>query len=309
MADVDLTFPLVPRVRLLGLPFGTFHSKRRGIGSDVAGTRQYVPGDDVGAIDWRASARLSSARDSDEFIVRDRFADEAPRVVVLCDRRPAMALYPPGFPWLRKAEAMRVVVTMIAASAARARSPFGYLDLAEDEPFWNPPTSEPELALVAAEYGGRPFSATRDNVQRGLEFLRLARVSMPPGSFVFVCSDYLVESPPDPWLAALDQGWEVVPVVVQDPTWEQSFPDVSGVTLPVVEAESGSLATMRLRRSQATHLRLEHERRLRTRQDELAALGAEPVVVGTTEPGTIWETFMAWADRRTELLHTWQLSA
>ena len=70
MPGADLTFPLVPRRRLIGLSFGGMHSARRGTGSDVAGSRPYRPGDDVDSIDWAASARLSSVRDSDEFVVR-----------------------------------------------------------------------------------------------------------------------------------------------------------------------------------------------------------------------------------------------
>ena len=85
-------FPLVPRRRVIGLAFGGVRSARRGIGSDVASTREYHPGDDVGWMDWAASAKLSAARGDDEFIVRERFADEAPRVVVLCDRRPSMSI-------------------------------------------------------------------------------------------------------------------------------------------------------------------------------------------------------------------------
>ena len=56
------TFPLIPRRRVLGLAFGGLHSARRGAGSDVAASRPYRPGDDVGKIDWPASARLSLAR-------------------------------------------------------------------------------------------------------------------------------------------------------------------------------------------------------------------------------------------------------
>src|SRR5437763_10547446 len=82
-------------------------SVRRGAGSDVAGSRPYRPGDDAHAIDWAASARLSSAHGADEFIVREYLAEEAPRVVVLSDRRPAMSLFPRPLPWLDKPEAMR----------------------------------------------------------------------------------------------------------------------------------------------------------------------------------------------------------
>ena len=51
------------------------HSARRGTGSDVAGSRRYVPGDDVKAIDWASSARLSSARGADEFVLRELYRE------------------------------------------------------------------------------------------------------------------------------------------------------------------------------------------------------------------------------------------
>jgi uncharacterized protein (DUF58 family) len=78
MSSRGLVFPLVPRRRLLGLTFGAIHGARRGIGADVAGSRPYQPGDDRDSIDWAATARLSSARDTDEFVVREHYADEAP---------------------------------------------------------------------------------------------------------------------------------------------------------------------------------------------------------------------------------------
>ena len=69
-----LTFPLVPRRGVIGISFGTMRSLRRGTGTDIAGSRPYRPGDDMDAIDWAASARLSTARARDEFVVRERFA-------------------------------------------------------------------------------------------------------------------------------------------------------------------------------------------------------------------------------------------
>ena len=80
MTSTDVTFPLAPRRRFAGLPFGGMNSVRRGSGSDIAGSRPYRPGDDARSIDWNASARLSSAHGADEFIVREYIAEEAPRV-------------------------------------------------------------------------------------------------------------------------------------------------------------------------------------------------------------------------------------
>jgi uncharacterized protein (DUF58 family) len=293
MALRELTFPLVPRRRLVGLAFGAMHSARRGTGSDVAGSRPYVPGDDVDAIDWAASARLSSARDSDAFIVRERFADEAPRVVVVCDRRPEMALCPPELPWLRKAEAMRAVVELIFESTAKARGFVGYLDLAdgEEEPFWRPPGSH-------AETRDRPgFAAPPDGVACSLDFLAGHRRSVPAGSFVFVLSDFLSPPPRAAWARAVELRWDVVPVVIQDPVWEQSFPEVDGIVVPLADA-GGRVRLVRLRREEAQERRLANEERLRVLLADFRALGIEPILISRSGPEDVFQALLGWADER-----------
>lgn len=311
MSRDGVAFPLIPRHRLLGLAFGTMHSARRGLGSDIAGSRPYSPGDDVSSIDWAASARLSAATDQDRFIVRERFADEAPRVVALCDRRPAMALYPPGLPWLRKPDAMHVALDLIATSAFRARGLFGYLDLAsEGEPFWRPPRSEAQASLLLEdELGGRPWTAAPDNLDRGFDFFKLARLALPPGSFVFVLSDFLVPPAADAWVSLLEHRWDVVPVLIQDPTWEQTFPDVGGVTLPVVDAERGGAGTIRLTRGRARELRERRERRFSRLLADFASLGVEAVVVASADEEAVLQAFLGWVDRRSYMLQAWRRGA
>jgi hypothetical protein len=183
-AQHELTFPLVPRRRLLGLAFGAVNSMRRGRGSDVASSRLYEPGDDVGAIDWSASARRSAARDADEFIVREHFAEEAPRVVIVCDRRPEMALYPDDLPWLSKPAVMIEAGRQIADSAAKARGLVGYLDYAGGEdPFWRPPHSQNDFARVKESHLLWPaYGAPQDNLARALLHLvhsRRAALRLP----------------------------------------------------------------------------------------------------------------------------------
>ena len=92
------TFRLVPQRRFVGAGVGEHRSPRRGAGDEVAGARPYRPGDRRTWIDWRASARLSAARGTDEFVVREFFADTAPRAVLVVDRRPRMELYDSAFP-------------------------------------------------------------------------------------------------------------------------------------------------------------------------------------------------------------------
>src|SRR5919202_5465883 len=156
MPAAEPTFPLVLRRRLIGLAYGAMHSARRGMGSDVAGSRPYRPGDDIDAIDWAASARLSTARGSDEFVVREHFADEAPRVVLFCDRRPALAAMRPPLPWLDKARVLDAATNLISNSALASRSFIGYLDFADGAPFWRAPRTQAELGPFVE---GRSFRA------------------------------------------------------------------------------------------------------------------------------------------------------
>ena len=251
MTAPELTIRLVPRRRLIGLAFGAMHSARRGTGSDVAGSRPYRPGDDVDAIDWAATAKLSSARGADEFVVRERYAEEAPRVVAVCDRRPSMALFPAPLPWLSKPDAVRAAVEVIAGSAIRARGFIGYLDYAGGAPFWHRPQSE------------RGFRELVDDLALALSHLVLFRRDVPPGSFVFVVSDFLAPPPAEAWTDALERGWDVVPVVVQDPTWEQSFPDVGRVVVPLADPATGRVRAVRLTDAEAEERRQAHESSVR----------------------------------------------
>jgi uncharacterized protein (DUF58 family) len=289
------TFPLIPRRRVLGLPFGGLHSIRRGLGSDVASSRPYQPGDDVGRIDWNASARLSLARGTEEFVVREHYAEEAPRVVVLADRRPSMSVFPDGWPWLCKPRAVDEAAALIGASASAARGLLGALDEAGGETRWRPPRSEHALVLLD---GDEAFDAREDTVERSLDFLHEQRRDLPAGSFVFVLSDFLAPVSRTVWLRALERRWEIVPVVIQDPVWERSFPDVSGVVVPFVEPGRHRVTLARMSASEAAARRADNERRHFDLLREMRALDLDPVVVSSHDHQDVVFSFLTWADQR-----------
>ena len=295
--DRHEVFPLVPRRRVVGVPFGERASLRRGHGTDVAGTRPYIRGDPAATIDWAASARLSTARGGDEFLVRERFADESPRVLLVCDHRPAMALYRHPFPWLHKRRALAAATRAIAASAVAARSELGYLDDGRPLPRWGDAgRAEPrELERRQLE---REFDADQDSLRRLLEIVRVRRADLPSGSFVFVLSDFLAPLPLEKFVRAGAERWELVPVVIQDPVWEQSFPVLSGIVLPVVDPETGHELDVRIRERDARARRAENEERLRRLLRRFRALGHDPVVLGSDEPAAVLRAFGAWAERR-----------
>ncbi len=305
--------PLYPRRRLIGSVFGGHTSIRRGEGSDVAGSRPYQPGDHYHSIDWKSSARLSSLRGDDEFIVRERYDEEMPRVVLVCDRRPEMSLYPPGFPWIEKPVALNRIASLLVRSAVNQRGLVGYLDYAGHDgvagsgsPFWRPPRPqsgfwEGNLAEAVGSYLEGGFDAPADNLARALSFLGVVGGTVPTGSFVFVVSDFLEGPPSSAWASAVESGWDLVAVVVQDPVWEQSFPPIGGVLAPIVDARNGRLLYVRMTRREAVERREANEVRLSTLLRDFDRLGLDPVLISAQDDESIRRAFLDWAERRLAL--------
>ena len=119
MSGGAASFPLVLRRRHIGLAFGAAPSARRGVGSDVAGSRPYRAATRCG----RSTGRRRPGSPPRETRMRSSSASGSPTSrrgsSSLSDRRPAMALCPPDLPWLRKAAALHVAALLIATSAAQ----------------------------------------------------------------------------------------------------------------------------------------------------------------------------------------------
>ncbi|MBA3844512.1 MAG: DUF58 domain-containing protein [Actinobacteria bacterium] len=294
------TFQLVPRRRFAGASFGENRSARRGEGDEVIGSRPYRPGDHIAAIDWNASARLSAARGSDEFVVREYLAEEAPTSVIVLDRGPSMSLYGDGLPWLRKPAALAAISDLIATSTLAGRGDVGYLDVSgRDRPFWLAPGGAARRPEIARRHEAAGYDASPTSLALALHTLQRHRRSLPSGSFVFVCSDFLAEPPrPADWLRLRAFQWDVVPVIVQDPVWEQSFPDVGGVLVPYVDPVSGKPADVRLRRrevrARAARNHARHEALVRGFRNA----GFDPLVVGTSDRAEALDVFRGWSARR-----------
>jgi uncharacterized protein (DUF58 family) len=295
--DAELTFPLVPRWRPVGSVFGRLRAARRGIGSSVASTRDYRPGDDPGLIDWKLSARLSSIRGTPEFLIREDFADEAPRTVVVADHAPSMSLYPDDLPWLSKPRALRSVWHSVAFASVRELGLAGYLDTAGGHR-WFPPRPTATFDEVEARQAEARFDGDPCGLEHAFELLTQARRSLPAGTFVFVCSDFLAPPSPEAWLRALGLRWDIVPVVVQDPVWEQSFPPIGGLVVPFADPVTGRIRRIRIGRRDADRLRQRHEQRLSTLLDEFRSLNLDHILIGDPDPVAVVGAFTEWADAR-----------
>jgi len=276
-------FPLVPRRRFLGVQFGRRRTSRRGAGDEIAGTRPYRPGDPVATIHWAASARLSAARGSDEFVVREFFADQAPRVALVHDRRPGMAIHAPPSPWLDKRRVAETAGRLIAASAAAEHGEV----VRVDGPLHT--SEEP------------PYDAPEDGLHRSLEALLRRPARLPSGSFVFVVSDFLVPVPAAVWTRLRSFRWDVVPVIVQDPVWEQSFPAVGGVVLPIADPATGRVEDVWMSSREARERKQANEQRLAELLERFRRLLFDPVLLDDDEPLRVAARFQAWAERRRRL--------
>jgi uncharacterized protein (DUF58 family) len=299
-AGGTLAFPLIARRRLVGSPFGTQRSARRGRGSETAGTRPYLPGDPISTIEWAASARLSAARGADEFIVRERFAEEAPVVAIIVDRRPSMSIYEAPLPWLDKPLAVAIAVRAIVESADAARAVVALLgDSSGRVRLEQPARGRARMARARVE--GSAFDAPDDTLDVAIGALGRRRSSLPAGSFVFLISDFLGSLSPASRARLRGLGADVVPVVVQDATWERSFPAVSGVLLPTVDAAGGRIRLVRLSRRETEARRDEHERRYAALVERFRKAGMDPVTLADAAPEPIHRAFLTWADRRRRL--------
>lgn len=287
MREQRAPIPLVPRSRIHGTPLGDLGSARRGDGIDVIGLRAYRRGDDLRRIDQRASARASCASGADLFLVREFYAQEAPRIVVVLDTAPTMQLYPAGLPWLRKPLGVRHVFHHLLDSAFEARASVGCLRAGA----WWPPLRRPRPDEWLNACTSGPLAADLETLSA---FPRLGK-----GTFVFVVSDFLDPPPADAWLGLLARGWDPVPVVVQDPTWERSFPALDGRSIAIAEADGSSPRVVRLSRRECESVRAEHEARFQATVEAFRSLSLEPVCVDSHEDPAVHAALADWAAART----------
>jgi len=89
-----------------------------------------------------------------------------------------------------------------------------------------------------------------------------------------------------------------VPVVVQDPVWEQSFPEIGRAVVPFADPETGAVTLARIPASECAERREANERRHAELLRGLRALDLDPVVVSSHDRKDVVFAFLTWADQR-----------
>ena len=169
-----------------------------------------------------------------------------------------MSLYAPPLPWLSKPTVVREAVAAVVASAVAARADLAVLDFAGGSPHWAPPARGNRSEIVDGRLADTAFAP-----ETTLERL----TCLPRASIAPICPEAASSSssptssrrrrPPPGWRRTA-RGWDVVPVVIQDPLWDRSFPEVGGAALPIADPATGAVSLVRLSRRETAARRAEN---------------------------------------------------
>src|SRR5262249_57479644 len=91
---------------------------------------------------------------------------------------------------------------------------------------WFPPRPSARFDEVELRQAATPFDGDPGGLEHAFELLARGRRSLPAGTFVFVCSDFLSPPSPEAWLGPLGLRRGVGPGVVQGPVCGRGFPPV-----------------------------------------------------------------------------------
>ena len=294
-------FPLVPQRRFVGVRFGRGRSARRGQGDEVAGTRPYRPGDRH-VVDRLAGVGAAVGGQRRRRVRRRASSSPtgaAGRARLSTGGR-GWGCYGPDLPWLTRPRAVDAVTALIAASAIGERGELAYVGLHVGRTHVAEALTERTSGRARADGSPDAYDGPVDSLASSLR-ARCVRHRTAASRPARSSSSSRTSSAPFPLPSGRGCArcaWDVTPVVVQDPTWEQTFPDVA--RCPPAGCRS------RDRRRCATSGCSGGDASGRTQRgaaggDARRASGGSasiPCVLGSERPGGDRGAFGRWAERR-----------
>lgn len=184
---------------------GEYHSVFRGRGMEFSEVREYVPGDDVRAIDWNVTARTGVPH------VKQYVEERDLTVLLILDLSASQAF---GSRYLTKRDLMSELAGLLAFAAVRNNDRVGALLWTDRMERWIPPRKGVDHALtIVRDALYHVPKGTRTDL--GLA-LRTASSLLKQRSVVFVLSDFLATGYEQP-LKVLRRRNDVVAIPLEDP--------------------------------------------------------------------------------------------
>jgi uncharacterized protein (DUF58 family) len=203
---------------------GEYHSVFRGRGMEFSEVREYVPGDDVRAIDWNVTARTGVPHVK-------KFVEERDLTVLLVLDLSASQGF--GSLYITKRDLMAELAALLAFAAVKNNDRVGALLATDRLERYIPPRKGVEHALaIARDALSFETKGRRTNLALALQS---AASLLKQRSVVFVLSDFLDDGYEKP-LKVLRRRHDVVCLPITDPR-EERLPDRGLVRLR--DAETG----------------------------------------------------------------------
>jgi uncharacterized protein (DUF58 family) len=216
---------------------GEYHSVFKGRGMDFDEVREYVPGDEVRAIDWNVTARAGRP-----FV--KKYTEERELTILLAVDISASGNFGSGAQ--SKRELAAEVASVLALSAIRNNDKVGLLLFSDRIERYIPPKKGRRHVLrVVREILFHSAAGRGTDTVAALDF---ANHLLHHRAVVFLISDFQANDDPQQARAALRRGLrqtarrhDLIAVHVEDPR-EQDLPDVGRVALE--DAETGELVEL-----------------------------------------------------------------
>jgi uncharacterized protein (DUF58 family) len=249
---------------------GTYKSAFKGRGIEFEEVREYVPGDDVRAIDWKVTARSRST-----FIKNYREERELTVMIVLDISGSTMT----GTRRQLKESLIARLGAVLALTAVRNNDKVGLVTFSDRTASFHPPRKARsavwrilhEVLTPQAAHGGTNFPAV----------LSLLRRVLRRSSVVFLISDF-VAPPFERELSMLAKRHDVNAFIITDPA-DTALPDGGLVTFS--DPETGAVRTID---TSNTAVRREFERQSVLRRKEILSMfmrqGVDHLELSTNVP-------------------------
>jgi uncharacterized protein (DUF58 family) len=238
---------------------GEYRSVFKGQGLEFAEVREYLPGDEVRAIDWNVTARMARP-----FV--KRYIEERELTIMLAVDLSGSERFGTGARF--KAEAASELATVLAMSAVRNNDRVGAVLFTDRIELVVPPRKGRRHALRVIRELLAP-SPVRSGTDLTGALAYLTRL-LTHRTIVFVMSDFQAAGY-DRQLSVLGQRHDVIAVAVEDPS-ERSLPDVGLVRFTDPDTSAPAVRTAYARRTA-------EERQ--TRQTLFRQLAIDEIVIGT----------------------------
>jgi uncharacterized protein (DUF58 family) len=213
--------------RLDGMLQGEYQSLFLGQGLDLAGIREYQPGDDVRMMDWNVTARTGQPH------IREYHEDREITAWLLLDTSASVDF---GTVRARKSDLAVDLAGAISRMLTRRGNRVGaiYFSSAIDRVL--PPAAGRRQSLAIVDGLMRVGEPAMRGPTRLAEVLQRSALMVRQRSLIFIVSDFLADPGWEAPLKRLTQRHEVTAVWLRDPR-EEEIPDIGGVYFE--DAETG----------------------------------------------------------------------